>query len=29
MNIGDVIRRYRKDAGMTQEEMDNMLLKIL
>ncbi len=29
MNIGDVIRRYRKEAGMTQEEMDNMLLKSL
>lgn len=25
MNIGDVIRRYRKEAGMTQEEMANRL----
>ena len=25
MNIGSVIRRYRKEAGLTQEEMANRL----
>ena len=25
MDIGSVIKRYRKDAGMTQEEMANRL----